>query len=1696
MKALLFLLMLSLSGFGLHKQALAQQYTLKVQGVYGTTEQAEVLVKKPYSYRGSGRSEQSFIFNLYKAKNTQKALQEWIMHPNAQPTAADTQGQQLIKTWESTLSFSRYSATVTLERLPSGFYFLESISEGNITRVHLPISDYRVATKLLDQEALAYVSAQAEGGIEPGFTFFVAQEDSSQQYAQIKPEAGQKAARISSENIPKLKAYGLQPIFAMRGQDFAVSSSFRNSGQQQQQHAAHLYTDRSAYRPGQTAYFKGFFRLRDGFDLKEAQGTAQVRITGPQNDEVFKKTVPLNTFGSLSDSITFSELMPLGEYTISAVVSTQGSTINATASFQLEEYKKPEFEVNVSTGKKQYATGEKVTVSVTADYFFGEKVSDAEVKYTISRTELQPKPTGRYWWWYSPPQPKPQIYRSGNGKIKDGEFVFAFETPVAQQHYTYTIRAEVKDASLRTISGAASTTVTYAAFMLSADKGKYYYQQDEKPVINIKAENFVGMPVATEVKVEVVELLRNDGIRTAQTLLLSTDATHGEAKAYLSPLKPGSYRTTVTATDPKGRKVAASTNFYVVSPNQRYYSWWPQQDGVQIITDKQAYQAGETVKALVRIPHEAEALVTYQTKQLLHYETKRFESPGGAPKVEGAIQQLSFELPKNAYGHVAIFVGYTINDRVYYGQEQFTVIPVQQMLEVEIAFDAATYRPGAMAAATIHVRDAQGSPVPNANVTLATADEAIFSLYPDKSAKISEAFYKTEKLPVSSLFGNNFISRWGTQLLTSADMEYLLRSAPNSVQPGLLMPPKAGHTIQLIDERAEMGSIKGFVIDKESGLPLPDVRVQAGAAKARTNTYGYYELSPVSKMDSVLIFKGKGGASLTLGGKVANDDLSLWICAALENGKKRKAKVKESLQEMLIMAKQRGRGVATAARRQEMRAVDEGGAWEADAVFTQSLGVASTSSYYKGAPSPAGPAKKAVSVRQDFRDAIYWNADLVTNEFGQAKVLIKLPDNLTTWRSKAKVMTHDSKVGETIAKVTVKKDLLIRMETPQFAVQGDQMKIITNLHNYHSQAQEVEVSFETDGLQSQAESRNIRIKAGGEQRLDWAVSAKYPTEATLTVKAAGTLDSDGKAWKIPIIPHGLETFQSVTEYLSGSGKASMTVNIPKTVDLASVSMQVNAAPSVSASLLNALDDLVGYPYGCVEQTMSRFLPTLIVANTLETLGQQHAVSIAPKEMEKMVAQGVKRLSELQHDDGGWGWWTHDATHPFMTAYVVNGLFLAEKLGYQLPSDMLSAGKNALKNQLEAVQGRDATTHAYAAMVAHKVGLSNERISLVNPDSLGNAYEMALWLQAAHFAKDTAKADQIAQKLVTAANEQGSLAFWGGKKFYYSWRDDRVETTANAVQALLMHQPNHPLVPRAVQWLMSKRKGNSWHNTRQTAMTVFALTDLLKKEQAPQGEFELYVNGSKAGEGKLSPEDFYGKSFNFTLKGYRFTASKADAPQPNASQNLLKHGENKLEVRLSGKASLYLSGRLAYFLTPEQVQAQQPDTTERNIGFDVQREYFKLQLYTTETGKKLFKKIPLGKQPTVSSGDDILVKTTIKSKGEQEFMLIEDPIPAGCAFIRDRESYVIEGEAKPQPEGTWGWDLWDSGYASNWYTHTEYRERHYALTATSLSEGEYTYTYLLKAQVPGTFQVNPAVAMLMYYPEVRGFSGFAQVEIGE
>src|SRR6185312_11573309 len=120
--------------------------------------------------------------------------------------------------------------------------------------------------------------------------------------------------------------------------------------------------------------------------------TIHYRIYSPDGAIVKESDVTLNTFGSGFGSMKLTDAMRLGEYRVSFIEKNiPHREIGSATLFRLEEYKLPEFKVEVSTPeengqKKIFRVGDKVEVTIQADYYFGGPVSAANVEVLVHQS--------------------------------------------------------------------------------------------------------------------------------------------------------------------------------------------------------------------------------------------------------------------------------------------------------------------------------------------------------------------------------------------------------------------------------------------------------------------------------------------------------------------------------------------------------------------------------------------------------------------------------------------------------------------------------------------------------------------------------------------------------------------------------------------------------------------------------------------------------------------------------------------------------------------------------------------------------------------------------------------------------------------------------------------------------------------------------------------------------------------------------------------------------------------------------------------------------------------------------------------------------------------------------------------------------------------------------------------------------------
>nr|MCU0345054.1 MG2 domain-containing protein [Ignavibacterium sp.] len=167
-------------------------------------------------------------------------------------------------------------------------------------------------------------------------------------------------------------------LFGHSGEEVILSDPYFYFNNNQSEYlTAYIYTQQPVYRPGQEVNFKAIFRNKKGNEIINTPDMKfEVAIKSPKNKEVYAGEATTNEFGSLSGNFLLDGEADLGYYSI--VFTKNG--VSYYGSFTVEEYKKPEYKVNVSTDRNQYANGDKIAATVSADYYFGSPVKEASVQ--------------------------------------------------------------------------------------------------------------------------------------------------------------------------------------------------------------------------------------------------------------------------------------------------------------------------------------------------------------------------------------------------------------------------------------------------------------------------------------------------------------------------------------------------------------------------------------------------------------------------------------------------------------------------------------------------------------------------------------------------------------------------------------------------------------------------------------------------------------------------------------------------------------------------------------------------------------------------------------------------------------------------------------------------------------------------------------------------------------------------------------------------------------------------------------------------------------------------------------------------------------------------------------------------------------------------------------------------------------------
>jgi hypothetical protein len=716
-------------------------------------------------------------------------------------------------------------------------------------------------------------------------------------------------------------------------------------------------------------------------------------------------------------------------------------------------------------------------------------------------------------------------------------------------------------------------------------------------------------------------------------------------------------------------------------------------------------------------------------------------------------------------------------------------------------------------------------------------------------------------------------------------------------------------------------------------------------------------------------------------------------------------------------------------------------------------------------------------IREDFPDTAFWQAEVITGVDGTARLTIPLPDSLTTWVVDVRGLADDYLVGQGEVEVQTQKPLMIRPVTPRFLVDGDQVEMAAVVHNNTAEALEVDVSLLAVGfsLADVNPLRSVMINPGQSERVTWQGTVESVASVDLVFQAvAGDLsDASMPIWgDLQVKRYAMPQTFSTAGQLPEAGERLELVSLPITSDPSSGELSIALNPSLLVTLVDGLEALEKVPYSDTISVLSRLLANLNTYLVLRNLDLESDPLVGS--LDELVGAGIDQLLAAQDYDGGWSWWgsssvNQQKSNPFITAYVLLGLEMANEAGMEIEEQSLARARDYLifemkkPGNIESGWMLDELTFMTYALRQHDSDLTTTldglyaRRSELSPWALG-----FLALTMREQGGMGARVNTLISDIEARAIRSATGVHWENERSSWMLPGTPVFNTAAIVYALAQLDPASTSLPLALGYLMTHRNSDGlWSSSFESAWVLMAVARAVQGTGDYQADFEFQaaLNEVVIAEGIGAGPD--------ALNSISASAAIATLYPDSPNTVLISRGDG--------------AGTLHYRVD---LHTYQPAVTAASIhgGIDLQRDYYLAGAGCPGVdGCETIDSITLDPN---DPGQFITVVLTVNLPHDMYNLLVEDYIPAGTEVLNRR---LLTSPTVPEAAG----DLFDprDPFANGWgwwhFDQPQIYDDHVLWTANYVPAGTYILTYELLPFQRGTYQVLPAHAWQMFYPEVQG-----------
>jgi uncharacterized protein YfaS (alpha-2-macroglobulin family) len=1273
--------------------------------------------------------------------------------------------------------------------------------------------------------------------------------------------ASGRSVRSNAEGLFRFEdARGLNAVLVARhrGQELASSSRLNVHARGEKNGPDHtvFFTDRALYRPGQTIHYRGVCihadTAKDRYQVLPGRALTVV-LVDDNGSEVARREQRTNDFGSFSGRFA----APTGRLTGRMHISVKNGP-DGYGFFQVEEYKRPKFQVALDAPKVAPKLGGPVQLQGKAVAYTGAPIDRAQVRYRVVRQVLLPD-----WLWWVRPVEDQEIAHGITATGVDGAFQLSFvarpDRSVAETEepiFRYTVLADVTDSTGETRSGQVVVKVGYTALRgsLSADDWQTKGQDvkltvrtttlDEEPqqaagtvkVHRLREPKEAQRPMLAysgpvwwgddeEMKLKL-DPSDPKGWPLGEVIAERAFKTDAGGKAVVSlPLDPGAYRALLETRDRFGKMATALLTLQVLdTAANRLALKVPH----LLVAPRWTVEPGEEFTALWGSGYDqAQAFIEVEHRGKL---LQRFWTRPGQTQVR--IRQKVTEAMRGGF---TLRVTVVRANRAHLESRAVEVPWSNKELKIRWERFTSKLEPGGKVTWTAVVTG-PGAKKAVAEMVATLYDEALDAYYPH-SWQDGFGVFRQDWARVSSYFENHRLRLspfGGSWDIPYKPIDWKHRSFPEDIvsnaggmgfYPPTLALDFGGGPVRI--PTPYYGLPGGGLV---GGPPLPGIRFGMGGM-------------------NMMGMPGMGGMAIT----------GVPPLGALRGGFGGAPDIQEEIQGLL----------------------------------------------------PArGPTVnlKGVSARKNLNETAFFFPHLLSDKNGEVRIQFTMPEALTRWKFLGFAHDKELRAGLLTGSAVTSRDLMVQPHPPRFVREGDLIEFTVKVTNRAETAQKGVVRLTLADAQSgrsvdaalgnTANEKPFDIPAKESRTFSWRL--RVPDDmGFLTYKAVAATGklSDGEEGHLPVLSRRVLVTESLPLLLRGPQTRRLDFTrlsksgASATLRHKQVTVQVVSNPSWYAVM--ALPYLMEFPYECNEQTFNRLyanalarhiaasdpkvrtvferwkgtpaldspleknseLRSVLLEETPWVLQAQResqarrnvGILFDEKRLDNETAHTFQRLAEAQLPDGSWPWFPGGRSDRYITLYITTGFGRLRHLGVSVEPDLALKALERLDGWVDEVyqdlrsRGRMEENNLTPTLALYLYG----RSFFLKDRAIGKGHKAAV----AYF---LGQAKRYGLKM-TQRQSQGQLALalfrfgekeaargimrslkersvtheelgrcWRDQERSWWWYRAPIETQALMIEAFDEVMNDQTAVEECKVWLLKQKQTRDWKTTRATADACYAL----------------------------------------------------------------------------------------------------------------------------------------------------------------------------------------------------------------------------------------------------------------------------------